>query len=292
MSFELDIIRMIQSIRTGWLDTIMILLTELGDQMVFIGIVVFLYWFIDKKIAFKMTYAFIFSAVANELLKGIIGRNRPYVEDPSLNVGDPTHGFAFPSGHAQNIAVESTILYQNFNKKVSWLKWVLLAAMIIVPLTRMYLGQHYLSDVLAGLIIGMMLAYGIALLVDKMGDKEHIWGLIVLIPLMIALIVLAFLPTVYEEVKNIYVALGGYAGFMFGYTIDKLWIKYNDKPAKIKILWRALVGIAGVAILYFGLSVVFKAVSPENVYLDFTRYALIGLWGSAGAMSTFKALKV
>src|SRR5690606_23417162 len=108
MNFELDIIRMIQAIRNGFLDTVMELLTELGDQMVFIGIAIFLYWFIDKKIGFKLVFVFIFSAVTNEILKGLITRNRPYVEDPSLGVGEPTHGYSFPSGHAQNIAVEST----------------------------------------------------------------------------------------------------------------------------------------------------------------------------------------
>src|SRR5690606_36538108 len=116
MSIELDIIRIIQSIRSGWLDSIMIILTELGDQLVFIALVAALYWFVDKKIAFKMTFAFIMSSITNELLKGVVGRNRPFVEDSSLGVGEPTSGYSFPSGHAQNIAAESTILYQNFNK--------------------------------------------------------------------------------------------------------------------------------------------------------------------------------
>jgi membrane-associated phospholipid phosphatase len=292
MSIELDIIRIIQSIRSGWLDSIMIILTELGDQLVFIALVAALYWFVDKKIAFKMTFAFIMSSITNELLKGVVGRNRPFVEDSSLGVGEPTSGYSFPSGHAQNIAAESTILYQNFNKKVKWLKWVLLALMIIVPLTRLYLGQHYLTDVIAGLILGVIVAYLFSIVVDKMGDKEHFWGLMVLIPLLIAVVVISFLGLPYDDIKNIYVAVGGVTGFMVGYVLDKFYIKYNEKPVKWKLLWRALVGIVGLAILYFGLSTLFKAIDQKNVYLDFIRYTLIGLWGSAGSMIVFKSLKV
>src|SRR5690554_59751 len=100
---ELDIIRFIQGIRNPFLDTLMELLTELGDQLVFIAIALVIYWFFNKRVAFKLVFVFISSAIVNELLKGIIARNRPYVEDPSLGVGTLTHGYSFPSGHAQKI---------------------------------------------------------------------------------------------------------------------------------------------------------------------------------------------
>src|SRR5690554_1702793 len=100
---EIEIVRFIQGMRSPFLDTLMQILTEFGDQLVFIAIALIIYWFFNKRIAFKLVFVFISSAIANELLKGIFARNRPYVEDPSLGVGTLTHGYSFPSGHAQKI---------------------------------------------------------------------------------------------------------------------------------------------------------------------------------------------
>lgn len=289
---ELDIIRFIQGIRNPFLDTLMELLTELGDQLVFIAIALVIYWFFNKRVAFKLVFVFISSAIVNELLKGIIARNRPYVEDPSLGVGTLTHGYSFPSGHAQNTGVITTVLYQNYSKKSNWLKWVLLAALIIVPFTRMYLGQHYLTDVLAGLALGIVIALGVSKIVDMMDDKEHLFGLLITIPLVLIVFIISSFGQTYEELKNLFVAVGGLTGFFVGYAVDKLYIQYNDLPKGIKVLYRALVGALIVGAFYLGLSFLFDMIAVDNLYLDFVRYLFVGFGGSAISMFVFKKLKV
>lgn len=289
---EIGIIRFIQGMRSPFLDTLMKLFTELGDQFVFIGVALVIYWFFNKRIAFKLVFVFISSAIANELLKGLFTRNRPYVEDSSLNVGTQTHGYSFPSGHSQNIGVISTVLYRNYNDKSKWLKWVLLAAVIIVPFTRMYLGQHYLTDVLVGLGLGIVIALSVSIIVDMMGDKEHIFGLLIIIPLVSIVFIISFFGQSYEELKNLFVAVGGLSGFFIGYAVDKLYIRYDDRPQSIKILYRALVGVIIVAVFYVGLSLLFDMVAVDNLYLDFVRYMFVGFGGSALSMYAFKKLKV
>lgn len=289
---EIEIVRFIQGMRSPFLDTLMQILTEFGDQLVFIAIALIIYWFFNKRIAFKLVFVFISSAIANELLKGIFARNRPYVEDPSLNVGTGTHGYSFPSGHAQNTGVITTVLYQNYGKKSRWLKWVLLAFMIIVPFTRMYLGQHYLSDVLVGLGLGILIAYFVSILVDMMGEKEHVYGLLITLPLVAIIFIISFFGQSYEELKNLFVAVGGLTGFFIGYAIDKLYIGYDILPKGIKILYRALVGGIIVAVFYVGLSLIFDMIAVDNLYLDFVRYMFVGFGGSALSMYAFKLLKV
>ncbi len=290
--FELEIIKWIQQIRFSFLDKLMELLTQLGDQIVFIAVALIIYWFFNKKVAFKLVFVFISSAVVNELLKGVFLRPRPFNEDPSVGVGELTHGYAFPSGHAQNTGVISTILYKNYGKKSVWLKWVLLSAMIVVPFTRLYLGQHYLTDVIAGLVIGILLALSVAKVVDMMGDKEHFYGLLVTVPVIVIVMSISMFNQPYEEIKNLFVASGGLSGFMIGYVIDKLYIAYDLHQKGIKIVYRALVGLVIVATFYVGLSALFDLISENNVYLDFLRYALIGLTGTALSMFVFKLLKV
>ncbi len=290
--FELEIIKWIQQMRFSFLDQLMELLTQLGDQLVFIAVALVIYWFFNKRIAFKLVFVFISSAVVNELLKGVFLRPRPFIEDPSVGVGELTHGYAFPSGHAQNTGVISTILYKNYGKSSKWLKWVLLAALIIVPFTRLYLGQHYLTDVLAGLAIGILLALSVAKVVDMMGDKEHFYGLLVTVPLIVIVMSISMFNQPYEEIKNLFVATGGLSGFMIGYVIDKLYISYDAHPKGLKVLYRTLVGLVIVGAFYLGLSVLFDLIAENNVYLDFLRYALIGLSGTALSMYVFKLLKV
>jgi|SRR5690554_1592031 len=292
MSIELEIIRGIQSFRFGFLDTVMMILTQLGDQFAFIAVGLVIYWFFDKKLAFKLVFVFIISALANEAFKVLIKRPRPFIEDASLLVGEATHGYSMPSGHAQNTAVISTTLYQAYGKKSRWLKWVLWIALIIVPFTRLYLGQHYVSDVIFGVLLGIVFAFMIGKLVDLMKDKEHLYGLFVMIPLAIITLIMGLFDPVYDEVKNMFVAVGGMTGFLVGYAIDKVFIQYHLKPQGIKILYRALIGLLGVVILYLGLSVLFDFIAQDNIYLDFIRYAMIGLFGAAGSMYVFKLLKV
>ena len=289
---EIQIIEFIQQMRSGFMDALFQIITEFGDQLIFIAVALVVYWFVDKRLAFKLVFTFIFSAIVNEGLKALVQRPRPFKENPALNVGEETHGYSFPSGHAQNTAVISTVLYQSHGKKNKWLKWVLLAAMILVPFSRMYLGQHYLTDVLVGLAVGIGVSILVGILVDKMKDREHIFGLYTLIPLVFAAVAILFFDPVYDEVKNIYVAVGGLSGFMAGYALDKFVIKYDVKPKGLQILWRTLIGGAGVAVLYLGLSVIFKAIIAESLILDFIRYAAVGFFGAAGSIYLFKLLKV
>ncbi|WP_025724598.1 phosphatase PAP2 family protein [Acholeplasma granularum] len=289
---EIEIIRWIQKIRFPFMDTLMQLLTEIGDQLVFIAIALIIYWFINKKVAFKLVFVFISSAIVNELLKGIFTRNRPYIEDPSLGVGEGTHGYSFPSGHAQNTGVISTVLYKNYGRSNKWLKWVLLSIVIIVPFTRMYLGQHYLTDVIMGLFLGIVLALSVSKLVDLMGDKEHLYGLVMIIPIFAIILTMSFLNQDYEQLKNLFVAAGGLTGFFTGYAIDKKYIQYNFKPSGITIVYRLLVGIIIVGVFYLGLKPVFNLIAEENLYLDYLRYLFVGFGGSALSMYVFKLLKV
>lgn len=292
MEFQISIIEAIQKLRFGFLDTVMKILTQIGDQFVFMGIVLLIYWFFNKKAAFKLVFVFAFSAVANELIKSAVKLPRPYQTKPELGVGESTSGYSFPSGHAQNTAVIATVLYKEYGKSNRWLKWVLLAALIIVPFTRLYLGQHYPTDVLAGLALGIGAAIGLSKLVDMMGDREHRVGLYMVPVLLLAITILYLLNVDYHHFKNIYVALGALAGFMGGYAVDKTYINYQEKATGIKVLFRVLVGLVGVLACYIGLSKLFDLIAVDNGVLDALRYAMICLYGTAGSGYLFKKLKV
>lgn len=91
-----------------------------------------------------------------KLIKRSSGRERPYVmhADQVDCVMPPLDRYSFPSGHALHAVSFSIVLCSYFPQMI----WVLLPFATLVALSRMILGLHYPSDVLAGALIGAALA--------------------------------------------------------------------------------------------------------------------------------------
>jgi len=94
------------------------------------------------------------ASLSSELLKLLIHRPRPAVAAVAL-----PHGFAFPSGHATAAAATYLTLAlvltqgQPAGRRTAWLALGAGLALAVAA-SRVYLGVHYLSDVLAGLLWG------------------------------------------------------------------------------------------------------------------------------------------
>lgn len=93
----------------------------------------------------------------NAVVKELVGRLRPVVEEPLSHQS----GLSFPSGHALGSAVSYGVLLLVFLPVVRrrarpLFAGVMVAAVLVVGLTRIALGVHYLSDVLAGWLLGLV----------------------------------------------------------------------------------------------------------------------------------------
>jgi hypothetical protein len=104
-----------------------------------------------RKIAAVLIIVIAFSVLVNEDLKEIIRRSRP---------GDMTddnyyiiHSYAFPSGHTQTAFVIAAVLSAFIARRYNIVTFLLAAA---VGMSRIYLGVHYFSDVVAGAITGLV----------------------------------------------------------------------------------------------------------------------------------------
>jgi undecaprenyl-diphosphatase len=91
------------------------------------------------------------------ITKLLSGRERPYVQhgDRVACAMPPLDRYSFPSGHTLH-AVSFTAILCTY---MPALCWVLLPFTLLVALSRMVLGLHYPSDVLAGALIGALLAW-------------------------------------------------------------------------------------------------------------------------------------
>jgi membrane-associated phospholipid phosphatase len=70
---------------------------------------------------------------------------------------DPPRSWGFPSGHTSNAMTLGGLLFLFTNKL--WVKLVSVAIIVFVPLSRMYLGRHFLADVLGGYVIGIAFVF-------------------------------------------------------------------------------------------------------------------------------------
>src|SRR5215218_9432938 len=142
------------------LTTFFLIITALGsiEAMVLLGVIVaaILAW--GRRWVFLGSWlaAVAGSAVLNQLLKGLFERPRPYFEHPLL----VETSYSFPSGHAmESFVVYGMLAYFAVLALRSWKARVAVvcgAALLVVLIgfSRMYLGVHYFSDVLAGYAAG------------------------------------------------------------------------------------------------------------------------------------------
>ncbi len=144
---DLEITKIIQLMRNPVTDWVFYFLTQLGDQYAFIVIAVILYWVYDKKYAHKFAFTYMLSALINTGVKEIFKRPRPYIAHPNEVSVEPhweTDGYSFPSGHAQASGVLGYLAYDLSKRMKRPFIWKIgIALMILVPLSRIYLGQHY-----------------------------------------------------------------------------------------------------------------------------------------------------
>lgn len=172
-NFDLPILDWIAgNLHCGFLDTVMPLITLLGDAGIFwIAVAVALLFFPKtRKTGLAMGAALIMGLlVCNLTLKPLVGRIRPYdYQLEHFNVMIPLlierqHDFAFPSGHTIASFEAATVLFLN-NKKWGSAALVLAA---LIAFSRLYLYVHYVTDVLASLVLGIGFAFLANYLVGK-----------------------------------------------------------------------------------------------------------------------------
>lgn len=158
MTIDLIIYKIIvQNMRTDILTSIFKVITNFGGAYCLIVIAILSAIFIkDKKIAISILTNLAIITILNLILKNIVERPRPV----GYRLIDET-GYSFPSGHSMvSSAFYGLIIYfiwKNIkNKKLKYISCVLLGILIVlIGISRIYLGVHYASDVLGGFTISI-----------------------------------------------------------------------------------------------------------------------------------------
>ena len=293
MQFEADLIKLLQRMSNGFTDVVFLGISQLGTELAFMAIAVVLYWCIDKVYAYKFFNVYILGVAVTNFLKLGIKRPRPFDAYKVRSIGDPETTYSFPSGHTESISSISTMLTIQYGKKSKAVPIVCVAATLLVMLSRMYLGQHYLTDVLAGLVLGIACAAAFMALFRLLKDKEELF----IIPgFVLAVIIISVLGSTgmlsSPSGADILKGLGAFMAFDIGYYVEKHFVKYDVKSNRKwwTVLLRLVIGL-GVAV---GIQQGFKLFLPQDIPMlyCFLRYFLIAAWASVVAPLLFKAVKI
>lgn len=162
---KLDFQRKINQIGNSGFDIVMRYLTHAGDG-IFALLVFITLLFIRIKTALVALICFGLTAGVVQLLKHtvFVKMKRPfYFLQSEANfriIDDFTYhtSNSFPSGHAASIFAICTVIAYQYKSKLS-VQLLLVIFAILVALTRVYLCQHFLQDIIAGSLIGTLIAY-------------------------------------------------------------------------------------------------------------------------------------
>jgi membrane-associated phospholipid phosphatase len=105
-------------------------------------------------------------------LKHIVNRTRPFITHPSIHNLVNVSSASFPSGHTGEVFVLATAITLLF-KKQKWYVLIVWLWAFLVAYTRLVLGVHYPSDVLASMIIGIGIGIAFPRFLIKRGFLQH-----------------------------------------------------------------------------------------------------------------------
>ena len=223
---------LLETLRLPGLNELMLAITHLGEETAFLAIALIVFWCVDKYEGYYLLGVGLFGNMANQFLKITCRVPRPWVRDPNFTALEAAipeaGGYSFPSGHSQTAVGTFGCLAASHKRK--WLRALCVAVMVLVPLSRMYVGVHTPADVLVGSGMALVMVFGFRPLMLR-GNKKHIHGTLVGL-FILSLFYLLFVELYpfpadadahnYESaVKNGYTFVGTLAGVVIVFIADE-----------------------------------------------------------------------
>ncbi|MFC1930228.1 phosphatase PAP2 family protein [Chloroflexota bacterium] len=277
----------IQQIQSPVVDYVFRTITFMGEEEFYLLLLPLIFWCIDFGLGVRLTIIFLLSSWLNINLKDLFQQPHPFDLDQSVMIAS-VNGYGLPSNHAQSAVIVWGSIGLWAHKSWFWVVAILL--MILIGFSRVYLGVHFPTDVLAGWAIGAFLLGLFVLAGSAIGRRfiqSNLWLQLVLT--LAVPIVLLFVHPVSSTTS----ALGTLAGAGVGLVLTHRYISFNARGLWWYRAIRFIIGSIVVFALYLGLKAAFPGEeSSLYVAFRFIRYGLIGVWVTLGAPWLFRKLRL
>ena len=175
---EIELIKLIQGLNSNFFDIFCELISYLSNYFGLILLFIVFFAFIDRKYALFFGFTSGIGIGINYFFKYLFDRPRPYQVDPEIINKLSATGASFPSGHTVSATIMVCFIlffiFKNSKNKNLRITSVVFSTVfiILVAFSRMYLGQHYLTDIFGVILFGLFYSYLGILCYTKISSNE------------------------------------------------------------------------------------------------------------------------
>lgn len=308
----LDVTRWLQETYPS-LESFFQIFTQMGRFEFFLAILPIIYWGVNKRLGQHLVYLLACGDMLSAIAKHGFRGPRPFWLDSAMGLSSE-ESYGIPSGHA--ISTTLTYLTLSIWMRRGWM-WLLAMAMIVVMgISRIYLGVHFVHDVVAGTFLAILII--IVYLVWRRYRTEffsqRILGqrllAVVSLPLILAVIYLIIFLLIGQpdqtvawatfagtaeaaSIENVATAFGTLLGLGIGILFEGSRVRFRVDGTIWQKVLRYLSGMVGILLIWRGLGAVF----PDDplwlgIPLRVLRYFLLGVWATYYAPMLFVRLKL
>lgn len=295
----MEVLYLLEKLRMPVLNELMLGITYFGDEIAFLVTALILFWCVDKRRGYYVLAVGFFGTLANQFLKITCRVPRPWVRDPEFTIleqaKEAASGYSFPSGHSQSaVGTFGAIAYTAKNKVI---RWLCIAVAILVPISRMYIGVHYPSDVLVGSCMALALIVLVRPLVYKQDGKyiPAIFGVgVVFSAAFLAYVELYPFPADIDQhnmqsaIKNAYTLLGCLLGLLLAYYVDEKKLHFPVKAVWWAQILKVVLGLILVLLVKEGMRSPLEALCGGHMIARGLRYFLVVIVAGIAWPLTFR----
>ncbi len=272
----MDFLYWLEKIRVPILNEFMLLITQFGEETVFLVAALVLFWCVDKYKGYYILSVGFLGTLGNQFLKLLFRVPRPWVLDENFTIleqaREAASGYSFPSGHTQSaVGTFGGIAYTTKNR---WVRIFSIAVAVLVPFSRMYIGVHTPADVLVSLI----LAVALIILLRPIAFGKARANMPILLGVM-AVFAIAFLCYVEfypfpadidshnlaSGIENAYTLLGALIGLCAVYIVDEKWLDFSVKAVWWVQILKVVFGLVLVLIVKSGAKTPLNLLFGESI---------------------------
>ena len=275
--FDHAVMAAIQSTAGSVMDKLMLFFTFLGEETFAILLLIAVYWCWDKRLGEYLLFSLYTAMSVNGLMKDLICRPRPFLNEEFsdlryvkvkgvlVDTGHLSSSWSFPSGHSQTAG---SIYGSLMNGRRAWAKIAGIVVILLVMVSRVYLGVHYPTDTIVGAVLGLLCAWVCGLLYRRFYQHRI---LLMGAAVLLSGVMLLVSPSG-DSIKTLAMGVGAVAGMW----LEDGLVEFRSANG---ILGRVLRLVIGFAVI-MGIRIGLKALLPDMMWCHALRYGLMGLFGT------------
>ena len=282
----MEFLYLLEKIRIPVLNEFMLLITHLGEETAFLAIGIIIFWCVDKYQGYYLMGVGLFGNMANQFLKILCRIPRPWVRDPNFHALESAipeaSGYSFPSGHSQTAVGTFGCIAATQKHKV--IRAVCIAIMVLVPLSRMYVGVHTPADVLVGSAMALIMVFAFKPLMLGNGKKNIpvVFAVLTILSVGYLLFVELFpFPADIDQhnyesaVKNGYTFIGCFVGLLIVWFVDEKKLHFTNEAVWWAQILKAVLGLAVVLAVKEGTKGILNGIFGDEMIARAVRYCLV-----------------